>query len=150
MGADFNFKLWSDSWLFTSGVNILSPVVEYNDDGSVKSLAVKQTCDLRGKNVLRKQKLNVAVYDNDLKSHVTENIVISDKEELNQIEVEFKGPVKAIIINHGDHAYAKVRFDQKTLTTFEKELYNIDEYLERCVVWRQLWLHVIDGQMSSL
>ena len=54
MGADFNFISWCDSWLTTSGINILEPEVTYNDDGSINTFAVKQTMDLRGKNVLRK------------------------------------------------------------------------------------------------
>jgi len=41
MGEDFNFTEWCDSWLFTSGVNILETVVEYNDDESIKSLSIK-------------------------------------------------------------------------------------------------------------
>lgn len=36
MGDDFNFTDWCDSWLKTSGVNILEPVVEYNEDFSIK------------------------------------------------------------------------------------------------------------------
>jgi hypothetical protein len=53
MGDDFNFLEWSDYWLKTSGVNILEPVAEY-ENGVLKSLSIKQTCDLRGKNRLRK------------------------------------------------------------------------------------------------
>ncbi len=41
MGDDFNFTEWSDSWLTTSGVNILEPIVEYNDDQSIKSFAIQ-------------------------------------------------------------------------------------------------------------
>lgn len=54
MGNDFDFKEWSDTWLFTSGLNILEPLVEYNEDFSVKSFVIKQTCDLRGQNIIRK------------------------------------------------------------------------------------------------
>jgi len=54
MGDDFIFLEWCDQWLKTSGVNILEPIVEYNPDFSIKSLHLKQTCDLRGKNRLRK------------------------------------------------------------------------------------------------
>jgi len=92
----------------------------------------------------------VAFYDEELKAHMIKNVVISEKEQLNKVEFDFNFPVKAIIINHGDHAYCKVRFDEKTLNCFENELYKIDEYLTRSVVWRQLWLLVMDGQMSSL
>ena len=115
MGDDFNFKEWCDSWLATSGINILEPVVEYNADKSIKSLQIKQTCDVRGKNKLRKQRLNVALYDSEMKPQVVENIILSDKSEINSVTVDFKGPVKAVVINHGDHAYAKVRFDPETL-----------------------------------
>lgn len=41
MGEDFHFTEWCDSWLKTSGVNILEPVVEYNEDGSIKSFAIQ-------------------------------------------------------------------------------------------------------------
>ena len=41
MGPNFNFKAWCDKWLNSSGVNILEPEVEYNDDGSVKTFAIK-------------------------------------------------------------------------------------------------------------
>jgi len=41
MGEDFSFEEWSETWLKTSGVNILEPVLEYSDDFSVKSFAIK-------------------------------------------------------------------------------------------------------------
>jgi len=53
MGQDFNFTEWCDSWLKSSGVNILEPIVQYNEDQSITSFAIKQTCDLRGENKLR-------------------------------------------------------------------------------------------------
>ena len=48
MGADFDLTAWCDTWLKTSGINILTPIVEYEADGSIKSFAIKQTCDVRG------------------------------------------------------------------------------------------------------
>lgn len=41
MGDDFNLTTWCDTWLKSSGVNILEPVVEFNEDGSLKSLKIK-------------------------------------------------------------------------------------------------------------
>ena len=120
MGEDFNFVEWSDYWLKTSGMNILEPAVVYHD-GCIKSLAIKQTCDLRGKNRLRKQKLDIALYDTDFKPHVIKDIIISDTEELTPVKLEESIAVKAIIINHQDHAYAKLRFDQNTLNSFRKQ-----------------------------
>ena len=55
--------------------------------------------------------MNVAFYDENFQPHVVQNIVLSEKEELNAVSIDFKFPIKAVIINHDDHAYAKVRFD---------------------------------------
>jgi hypothetical protein len=41
MGENFDFKAWCDSWLVSSGVNTLEPVVEYNNDESIKSFTIK-------------------------------------------------------------------------------------------------------------
>lgn len=70
MGENFEFTAWCDTWLNSSGNNILTPEVEYNEDGSVKSLQIRQTCDLKGKNRLRMQKLDIALYDTEFQPHV--------------------------------------------------------------------------------
>ena len=41
MGEDFNLTSWCNTWLKSSGINILEPVVEHNEDGSIKSLKIK-------------------------------------------------------------------------------------------------------------
>jgi len=125
LGADFDLWEWSDQWLSTSGVNILEPVVEYGADGSVAKLQVRQTCDLRGKNRLRKQKIDVAVFDQHFEPHFVKDILLSDKDALNDVALTFAGPVSAIIVNVNDHGYCKVRYDQKTLDSFVSSLQRI-------------------------
>ena len=67
---------------------------------------------------------------------------MSEKEEFNPVTLDIKVPIKAVIINHDDHTYAKVRFDQRTLDTFESDLCSIDDYLARTIVWRHLGILV--------
>ena len=57
--------------------------------------------------------MNIGIYDKDLKEYVIKDIVISEKDELNEIDISSIGntEVEALILNHGDHAYTKVRFD---------------------------------------
>ena len=82
MGSDFNLTNWCDTWLKSSGSNILEPIVELSADGSLKSLKVKQSNGLRGQNRLRKQKLSIAIYEKAFAKgdipFVIENIVISE------------------------------------------------------------------------
>jgi len=150
LGPDFDLWEWSDTWLSTSGVNILEPVIEWGGNGSITKFQIKQSCDLRGKNRLRKQKIDVAVYDENFVPHVVKDILISEKDALNDVNLNFNQPVTAVIINVNDHGYAKVRYDQKTLDSFVNNLQRIEDPVTRAQVWRQLWLLVMDRKMSSL
>ena len=141
---------WTDQWLSTSGVNVLEPVIEWGANGSITKLQIKQTCDLRGKNRLRKQKIDVAVYDANFEPIIVKDIMISEKEPINEVPLAFNQPVTAVVINVNDHGYCKVRFDQKSLDAFVNNLQKIQDPVTRAMVWRQLWLLVMDKRMSSL
>lgn len=56
-----------------------------------------------------------------------------------------------MILNHGDHAYLKVRFDELTLDNLMQDgLHSFqDDGLTRFHVWLNLWHQVQDGEMSS-
>lgn len=130
MGEDFNLTNWCNTWLKSSGINILEPVVEHNEDGSIKSLKIKQSLGLRGQNRLRKQKLNVGLYEEAFAKgdspFVIENVVISETEELTDIDIS-KLPsdfvLGAINVNQDEHAYCKVRFDKKSVLWFTENLH---------------------------
>jgi aminopeptidase N len=130
MGEDFNLTNWCSTWLKSSGINILEPIVELNEDGSLKSLKIKQSLGLRGQNRLRKQKLNVALYKKSFAKGdsplVIENVVISETEELTNINISELPPdfvIGAINVNHDEHAYCKVRFDKKSVNWFTDNLH---------------------------
>jgi ERAP1-like C-terminal domain len=78
------------------------------------------------------------------------DLLLSDKDALNEVALQFNQPVSAIIINVNDHGYCKVRYDQKTLDSFVSSLQRIQDPVTRAQVWRQLWLHVMDRKMSSM
>ena len=125
MGSDFNLTTWCDSWLKTSGVNIIEPLLELTADGTIQSLKIKQTCGLRGQNRLRKHKVNIAIYEKGYikgdQPTVIEDVVINETEELTDIDVS-KLPadlvVGAINLNHGEYAYSKVRYDPTSVKWF--------------------------------
>jgi len=123
LGQDFSLSEWCDTWLTTSGVNILEPVVEFSASGVIEKLNIKQTCDLRGLNRLRKQKIDVGIYDANFKLHCVKDVIVSDKEEESTVLFNFTSPVAAIMINVNDHGYAKVRFDKKSLDALTNNLH---------------------------
>jgi aminopeptidase N len=121
----------------------------YNGD-KISSFSIRQKCDLRGKNVLRTHKIDIAVYDENLKPHIIENVVLNSTKELTEVNLNYDGNVKAIVINHGLHTYSKVRFDERSLKCFEKDLSKFDEYLTRLMIWRNLWFQMLDGHLNPI
>ena len=120
MGKDFAISGWSDTWLKTSGVNLLEGIAKYGNNSNIEKFTIKQTIDTKvGKSRLRKQKLSVVFYeldkDDKFVEHVVKDIVLSDSQELNEVKVNITQPIKAFQLNYGDLTYAKVRFDSTTL-----------------------------------
>lgn len=144
MGEDFNFKAWMNMWLNSSGVNIIEPSPEGDFN-------IVQSCDLRGKNKLRQQKLDIGLYNEDGEVHIIEGIVIKD--EHTPVDVtgvpEAFGPVKAIFVNQGEHAYAKVRFDHDSIQWFIKNLNKVQDSTTRGAIWRYFWMSVMEKSMKS-
>jgi hypothetical protein len=108
-------KEWCHYWLFTPGINGLEPVIEWNEDESIKTLKVKQTLvhnyNCSDQNILRKQLIDISLYQEDGKAVIIKDVILSDKDSITDVQVEFKGPVKAIILNYNDLAYAQMHFD---------------------------------------
>ena len=73
---------------------------------------------------MRKQKIDVALFDEDFNEHVIKDVVLSESEEINAIDIKgFDKPVAAVFVNVNDHGYCKTRFDQKSLAAFENNLH---------------------------
>ena len=109
LGADFNLVKWADEWLKTSGINIVEPTL----DGD--SITITQSMGLRGNNRLRRQKINVSLYDESGQIHVINDQYLSEKDERTKVDLSslpqnFKPA--AIYLNEGCHGYLKVRFDK--------------------------------------
>lgn len=100
----------------SSGINIIEPL-KLEGGG----LEIRQSEGLRGKNRLRKQKLDVSFYNNTGQQHIVRNVVISEKEEITSVDTSSLPDgfnIAAIYLNEGQHAYCKLRFDQASIDWF--------------------------------
>jgi aminopeptidase N len=150
MGQKFDFKEWCDSWLTTKGINNLEPVIEYDKNHTIKSFQIKQSNEKTQDNRMRKQLIDIAVYDDKYQPHVIENVLIDDKMAMNTVNHTFNFPVKAVLLNHDDHAYAKIRYDNFTIMNLQKDLEKVNDTLQHQMIWNQLFYHVMDQKMSSV
>jgi len=84
---------------------------------------------------------------------VIENHYSSEKDEITIVDTssvpdDFK--IAAVYLNHGNHAYAKVRFDKASIQWFTENLSKVESAGSRSYIWRYFWYLVQDKQMTSL
>lgn len=91
-------------------------------------MRIDQFIDPHGENRLRTSKIDIGIYDKDYQPHIIKDFVLSNTNQTNILTHDylsqlngFNGPVKAVILNEGDHVYSKVRFDNNTLQSFKKD-----------------------------
>jgi aminopeptidase N len=142
---------WAQEWLQTAGVNTLSPVFEVDDQGRYASFAVRQTAHPDWP-TLRRHRLGIGLYDRDTTGHlVRRDYVEVDVEGASTPIDELLGATQPdlLLLNDEDHAYAKIRLDERSLRTAIESLSQIQDSLPRALVWGSAWDMTRDGEMPT-
>lgn len=129
---------WMESWLQTSGINTLKPIIEYN--GSKYIINIKQEKAKTGDiEVLREQLIDVAVLNIKKIAGVTDDEWDSDGDLELKNKVEVENSIErvlinatdvtsnvmeldekpwAILVNYNNLGYCRIRFDLQSQTNF--------------------------------
>lgn len=147
-----DLKPWVSTWLQTSGVNTLRPIVESRRDNFTR-IAVKQEAPLvpEGSTQLRPHRLGIGLYDLvDEHLSLRKSVEIDVAGEITEVPA-FSGEKIAdlILINDGDLSYAKLRFDERSLATLNAYLGAVRDPLARALCWASLWDSLRDGELSA-
>jgi aminopeptidase N len=143
---------WVSTWLRTAGVNTLRPVIAVEGD-SYKSIAIKQEAPLMpvGSTELRPHRLHVALFDiaGDKLARRT-SVELDVAGALTEVtELAGQKVADLVLINDKDQTYAKLRFDDRSITTMRSHLPDLDESLSRGLIWASLWDSCRDGELST-
>ncbi|MFD9790539.1 aminopeptidase N [Streptomyces sp. NPDC059070] len=131
---------WAESWLRTTGVDTLTPVVE-EAEGSW-TLTVEQDGG-------RPHRVAVGVYDVDAAR--PGRLVLRERFETDVPGAPLTRPgarPALVLLNDGDLSYAKVRLDAESWETALRSLSGLPDPLSRAVVWNAARDMVRDGQLS--
>ena len=140
---------WAREWLQTAGVNTLTPVFEVDGDGNYTSFAVKQTAAAEHP-TLRRHRLGIGTYDGADTLERTEYFEIDVDGELTEVpELVGRKQPELLLLNDEDHAYAKIRLDEKSLDTVINGLSRLDDSLARALCWGSAWDMTRDAEMSA-
>ena len=144
---------WSSQWLETAGVNTLRPRFELDDDGNYASFSVEQSAAVLKKkqSTLRSHRIAIGLY----------NLVDGQLTRTQRVETDISGAATEIaelvgrpqpdllLLNDDDLAYAKVRFDDRSLATAIDSLASLSSPLARAVCWGAAWDMCRDAELSA-
>ncbi|WP_110239083.1 aminopeptidase N [Nocardioides gilvus] len=147
-------KGWAAEWLQTAGVNTLRPQFTLADDGTYASFAVLQSAAAE-QPTLRRHRLGVGLYDAVPRGSETKLVrreyveVDIDGAETALAELVGKKQPDLLLLNDEDHAYAKIRLDERSLKTATEGLSTLEESLPRALVWGAAWDMTRDAEMPA-
>ncbi|MCX5201888.1 aminopeptidase N [Streptomyces sp. NBC_00237] len=162
--TDRDVHAWAQSWLRTTGVDTLTPTVTDTDAGWTLDIAHTGG---------RPHRITVGAYDQDLVD--ADTLVLRERFELDvpapdvlvpgasapdapageapeaqgaQAPTHHPGRRPALLLlNDGDHTYAKVRLDPTSWNTALHSLAGIPDAVTRAVIWNAARDMVRDGQL---
>ncbi|GGO70741.1 aminopeptidase N [Nocardioides deserti] len=143
-------KGWAQEWLQTAGVNTLAPRFELDDQGRYTSFSVEQSAHPDWP-TLRRHRLGIGLYDERDGRLVRRQYVEVDVEGASTAIEELVGVEQPalLLLNDEDHAYAKIRLDERSLQTVIGGLSKLEDSLPRAVAWTATWDMTRDGEMAA-
>jgi aminopeptidase N len=131
-------RAWADGWLRTTGVSTLRPVWHGDE------LAVEQESPTP-----RLARIGVGRWD------LVDGVL--RRRDLTEVDVgagrtpvPLSGPRPSLLLlNDGDLAFVKIRFDERSAQTLVRHLHTIDDDLSRALCWCALWDSTRDGELPA-
>jgi aminopeptidase N len=147
-----DLKPWVSTWLQTAGVNTLRPILSIEGD-KYSSISIKQDVPIIPSNSqeLRPHRLKVGLFDisnNELvRRKSVELDVVGAQSEVRELVGEKVADL--LLINDGDLSFAKIRLDERSISTMKKHLGVLKDNLARALCWSYSWDMLRDAEISA-
>ena len=154
-GSGRDLQEWSEAWLETESLNTLAPDWSAAQ-GEVNSFTIRQTAPADHPR-LRPHRTEIAIYDAGDEGPVLRDAVPVDLDSAETVIENLIGASApaAVFPNHGDHAFAKIALDLRSLAFVREQIDRFQTPFERLLFWHTLWdmvrdQHFAAGQFVSL
>jgi aminopeptidase N len=129
---------WARAWLGTTGVSTLRPAW---DGAALSVLQESPTPRLARIGIGRWDLVDGVLRRRDLTEHEV---------GAGSTPVPLPGPrPDLVLLNDGDLAFVKVRFDERSAETLLRHLWTIDDDLSRALCWAALWDSTRDAELPA-
>ena len=146
-GNKINLDEWSNQWLMSKGASSLTPEVVF-ENGVIKSLKVIQEFCPNSDECYRVHKIDIALYQEDMKEELLENVMINACKET--IITEAVGrKAMAILLNANDYTYGKPLLDKQSLSVFTKQAYQIKNLTNKEMISKSFYQFIRDGKIRA-
>ncbi len=131
---------WSKEWLETAGVNSIRV-----DGNTVVQTATAEFPTIRS------HRMAIGLFDHkhgelELRREI-ELDVVGDRTEVKELADE--APADLVLPNHRDLAYAKIRFDERSLQTLTDRLRDLRDPLARTLCWGAIYDMLRDAELGA-
>src|SRR5439155_12014043 len=142
-------KAWSKLWLETAGLNTLRPLATSQSD-TIGSLEIKQEAPVEFPTI-RPHRLAVGLYDRQSERLQLRRRVELDvaNERTAVADVVGERLADLLLVNDQDLTYAKIRLDERSLTTATEHLAELSDPLARAITWAALWDMLRDAEIPA-
>ncbi len=141
---------WSKAWLETAGVNTLRPAFEIDADGRFASFAVVQTAP-PSHPVLRPHRIAVGLYDRGPgglgRRGRVELDVTGERTEVPELAGQQVPDL--VLVNDDDLTFAKIRLDDRSLSTLIGSIGTFSESLPAALCWAAAWDMTRDAELAA-
>jgi aminopeptidase N len=149
---------WGAQWLRTTGLNLLQPSFELDDEGRFTRFEVVQGGARPGGGELRTHRLAVGIYDDDasaddrtrpklIRTHRVEVDVTGERTEVPELVGVGRG--KLVLVNDDDLTYCALRLDPTSLATLVDRIGDIAEPLPRTLCWSAAWEMTREAELKA-
>jgi aminopeptidase N len=146
---------WSAEWLETTGVNTLRPRFSTDSSGLFTSFDVVQepaSSPPTASRTLRPHRLAIGLYDRDAAGALVrrERVELDVTGELTEVPklVGARQP-DLILLNDDDLTFAKVRLDERSLSTLVESIGQVAQSLPRTLCWAAAWDMTRDAELAA-
>jgi aminopeptidase N len=149
---------WGAQWLRTTGLNLLRPAFEVDDQGRFTRFEVVQGGARPGAGELRTHRVAVGVYDEDpagagagpgklVRTHRVEVDVAGERTDVPELVGVPRGAL--VLVNDDDLTYCALRLDPGSLTTLIDRIGDIAEPLPRTLCWSAAWEMTREAELKA-
>jgi aminopeptidase N len=143
---------WGAQWLRTTGLNLLRPAFETDDEGRFSSFEVVQGGARPGAGELRTHRIAVGIYDDDgsgklVRTHRVEVDVEGERTAVAELVGLPRG--KLVLVNDDDLTYCALRLDPDSLVTLVDRIGDVADPLPRTLCWSAAWEMTREAELKA-